>query len=430
MNLGEKLADLVLHGSEGVAALEDVLRSWAQTAGLQHPQLSALQFELLRRYKPILVVGDLVVVTRFRDVVEVLSRSDAFHAQYMPIMERLAGRGTLGMDDTPEYRADAAVLRRAMKPSDGDRLAESAAALSGELVARHTPARSLDLIPDLFGVVPVRLIAEYFGTPGLDPETQQIWSNILFEAIFGNVRDDVAKLTREQLATAAGWRYYIDSLIADRKRQIAAGADLPDDLMTRLLQMQGSPEGSLSDDRIRANLIYMTVGFLPQISKILTLALDELLNRPAELAALQGAARDDNDALVSAYIFEALRFNAETPGLFRRADSDQPVILAAGTRHQTTLPRGALVLAATQSAMFDEEVLTAPAHFRVDRPWNHYLYFGAGQHRCFGEYLSQSIVPEIVKPLLKQVDLRRAPGHHGELQWAGIWPSHLHVEFA
>ena len=95
-------------------------------------------------------------------------------------------------------------------------------------------------------------------------------------------------------------------------------------------------------------------------------ALDQLLQRPDALAQAHAAAAAGNDALFAAYVFEALRFNPNNPGVFRVAAEDYTV--AKGTMRATTIPKGASVLAATQSAMFDENKVDSPNEFRVDRP--------------------------------------------------------------
>jgi len=81
------------------------------------------------------------------------------------------------------------------------------------------------------------------------------------------------------------------------------------------------------------------------------------------------------------------------------------------------------VIAATQSAMFDERMVDQPNQFRVDRPEYLNMHFGYGLHTCFGQYVNRVQIPGILKPLLKRPGLRRA----GELQYDGPFPSSLPV---
>ena len=80
------------------------------------------------------------------------------------------------------------------------------------------------------------------------------------------------------------------------------------------------------------------------------------------------------------------------------------------TFHATRIPKGMMVLAATQSAMFDETMVSDAHEFRIDRPsWN-YMHFGFGLHECFGRFISQMLIPGILWPLFKRPGLRRAAG--------------------
>ena len=183
----------------------------------------------------------------------------------------------------------------------------------------------------------------------------------------------------------------------------------------------------MDDLAIRNNLIGLLTGAIPTTAKCCTQALDELLKRPAELERAQAAARADDDRLFARYVFEALRFNPNNPGLFRVAADDYTI--AKGSLHATPIPKGAPVLAATQSAMFDERIVDSPHEFRVDRPDYIYMHWGYGLHTCFGQYVNQVQIPGILKPLLKRQGLRRAAGLAGQLMYDGPFPSNLGVEF-
>ena len=69
----------------------------------------------------------------------------------------------------------------------------------------------------------------------------------------------------------------------------------------------------MDDVAIRNNLLGLLVDAIPTTSKCCAEALDELLKRPTELAQAQEAARNNNVALLSRYVFEALRINPNNP---------------------------------------------------------------------------------------------------------------------
>lgn len=415
----------------------------------QHPKSPLPLFAALRRWKPNLILGKIAIVTTSADVQEVMSRSDAFRVTlYPPRMEPLTGLTPLVMDDTPEYHhdstalrralagpaagsADAAALRRAICPEDEERIRDFVNQTAAQIVDEAKPAGRIDLVQDLANTVPIRLCADYFGTPGIDEATQLRWARTLFFEMF--IVQGTPVISREAVDAAAAWKNHTCGLMAQRRADVEAGKPVPDDIMGRLLRQRALTEEEddkePGDRRIWGNLIHMTVGFLPQVAKVTALAIEELIDRPEQLAPAQKAARTDNDELLGAYLWEALRFNAHPAMLFRQCAFDADYVLAAGTSRATRIPAGTLTLAALQSAMFDEEALDRPQEFRVDRPWEQYLFFGLGQHQCLGQHISRLAVPLIAKPLLRQHQLRRAPGSAGRMAWETVFPDRMMVDF-
>jgi cytochrome P450 len=281
----------------------------------------------------------------------------------------------------------------------------------------------IDVVSELADPVADRVIAQYFGTPGPDTATQLRWARNLFEHIFLNVGDK-RDVRERALADAGEMRPHLDALIAARRAGIESGADVPDDVLTRLLR-HSSSEGGLQVIAIRHNLVGLIAGWIPTVSKAFAGAIEELLRRPAELERAQKAARDGDRELVAAYIFEAMRFRPQTWAVLRTCAVDRTV--AEGTRRATTMHRGAKVLVAIQSAMFDEREVTAPQEFRVDRPWSDYLHFGHGLHTCFGLEINRVHLPAMATALLEGPPIARAPGPAGKLRWNGPYPVGLTV---
>ncbi|HEY9231026.1 MAG TPA: cytochrome P450, partial [Blastocatellia bacterium] len=248
----------------------------------------------------------------------------------------------------------------------------------------------------------------------------------IFRDIFLNLNNDPQVTARADQA-ATQMNAYMDQLIAQRKAELATGQNGRDDFLTRLLHMQAQAEPAIDDAWIRRNVGGTILGAIETTSKAATQALDQLLSRPDQLQISQQAARDGDDRLLSACVFEALRFNPHNPIILRHCD--QPYTLAKGSRHETVIPEGSLVFAGTLSAMFDPEAFASPDTFRSDRPAEQYLHFGHGMHTCFGEYVNRVQLPVALQRLLRQKGLRRAPGDAGRLQFDGPFPDRLFVEF-
>ena len=376
----------------------------------------------LRRHRPIISTRRLAIVTRAADVREILGDHDDFTVElYEPKMAAITGPFILGLDDTALYRHDHGALRAAVRPEDLPAVGEAMLAGARQCVAAAASGR-IDVVAELADPAIDGVIAGYFGTPGPDIATQLRWARSLFHEIFINVGNRPAVRERA-LADAAQMRPHLDALIAARKGAIESGADLPDDVLTRLLRMQR--QDGLHDIAIRHNLIGLIVGWIPTVSKAFALAIEELLNRPAELEGAQRAARAGDRELVGTYIFEALRFRPQNWALLRKCAADHTV--AAGTRRETRIRAGATVVAATQSAMFDESAVGTPQRFRLDRPPSDYLHFGHGLHTCFGQQINCVQLPALATALLEGPRVQRVPGEAGKLRWRGPYPSGLGV---
>lgn len=404
------------------AAKSQLLLQWLQA----RPQEL---FAELREHRPILESPVATVVTKYADVLEVLRRDQAFSvAPYTANIERVVGPFVLGMDNTPRYQHDISILRLVVRPEDLNRIRSFVARATDEVLE---PARShgrLDLVRDLSRIVPARLMGHYFGVTGPDEETLLRWTRAMYYDIFLNLRG--LPEAREAAATAGSeMKAHLDRVIASRRAAVQAREVVPDDVLTRLLRMQCTPEASFDDAAIRDNLIGLVVGAVDTTSKAMVHAIDELLRRPDSLRAAADAARSAEDDLLTHYIYEALRFNPQSNVLQRI--SVQPYTLAKGTERQADIRTGTVVFVALMSAMFDEDHVDVPQEFRTDRSLDfEYLHFGEGLHACLGRFIAKAMIVEMSKRLLGAGELRRAEGATGEVRYGGygLLPDALELE--
>lgn len=135
---------------------------------------------------------------------------------------------------------------------------------------------------------------------------------------------------------------------------IAGGVAVPDDVLARCLANHAAGLPGYKDVEIHTAILCMIVGGPPQPPMVLPQAVDQLLRRPAWLAAAQEAARtssSDDEGRLRRIIFEAMRFDPLAPGFRRTAVTDPE--LARGTTRARLIPAGATVFAAAASAMMD-----------------------------------------------------------------------------
>jgi cytochrome P450 len=374
-------------------------------------------FAILRRIKPILLIKNYALVTRFEDVQEVLARDDVFQVTYGKKMRVITGGQDffLGMQNSPEYTRDVSHMRSVVRREDiPNRIDPFLQKTATDLVA--AAGSQLDVVKQLSKTVPARWIADYFGCPPPSDQQLEDWGSVIFQYLFTDLNDD-PKLAQAAGTAAAELRNWLDETIAARK---GTGV-VKDDVLGRCLLLQVAGLPAMDDLSIRNNLLGLLVGAIPTTSKCCAQALDQLFDRPEELRRAQAAALADDDVLLTKYVFEALRFNPNNPALFRVAAEDYR--LGRASLHATTILKGTSVVAATQSAMFDECFVEQPNEFRIGRLEYLNMHFGYGLHTCFGQYVNRVQIPAILKPLLKRPGLRRA----GEMQYEGPFPSSLPV---
>ena len=385
-------------------------------------------FALLRRHSPIVTLpGPTTIVTLNEDVKEVLGDAARFTADlYGPKMEQITGPFILGVDDTPLYHHDHAAMDRAVTAADLPRLGDAMFETARELVAARRDEGEIDVVAQLADPALDRVIADYFGTPGPDTATQLRWARSIFQELFINV-GNLPTVRERAHADAAEWRPHLDALIAERKRRLQAGEEVPDDVLTRLLRFQDEGEPSFRDIAIRHNLLGNITGWIPTVSNAFARIVDELLEREDELERAQVAARAGDRELVGRYAFEASRFNPQNFALLRYVPRETTI--AAGTERETRVKKGTTVFAATLSAMHDDRAIEAPGEFRVNRQWSDYMLFGHGLHSCYGQQIVRAQMPALATALLEGAPIRRSGGRAGRMRFDGPFPSGLTVRF-
>jgi cytochrome P450 len=355
-------------------------------------------------------------------VVEALTRDTDFTVSQInaPNINRLDGPFILGMDRSAQYDREAGLLHQAVRREDLERIRTLVSSQAETLIAALRPQRRLDVVNDVARIVAVRTVATYFGMPGPDEATMMRWLRDIFYDVFLNLTNN--KTVRAAALRSGGeLRAHMDLVIAQRKSKAAADVP-PDDVLGRLLALEGAANPWLDDDTVRRNLSGLIVGAVETTSKLVTLILEELFRRPVVLLQARAAALAGDIEKVRLYAYEAGRFNPQTPMIFRYCPAETE--LAKGTPRARRIPAGTTMVLGTLSAMFDPEGFVSPGEFRIDRGVE-YLHFGFGMHRCFGYLINDVQIPEIIAALLRLPGLRRA----GCLKYEGPFPQRMIVEF-
>jgi len=388
-------------------------------------------FAELRANRPIFVMPGPApaVVTRYRDVAEVAEVGSVFGVRPYAATNAVIMGGAnflLGMEDSPQYEFEVSALRVVIRRTDLDLIRSYVAANARALTGKAGAAGQLEIAEGFGRALPLQLAGQYFGVPGPDPGTLGTWIRTMFVELFLNLNQDPA-ITAAGAQAGKAMGTYIEGLIAQIRADRKGGAAPKDDILGRLLTAQSDPATSLSDDRVRDNLIGLLVGMIDNTQMGVVNTMDVLFNHPDKLQAAVAAAKAGDPGQLLPFVQEALRFHPPAPVLVRLTTQDY--VLAKGTDRETSIPAGKVVFAANSSAMMDETELDAPREFREGRPEYQYLLFGGGTHRCFGKYISQVQITEIVRSLLVLPGIRRASGDAGKLVYEGFFPKSFTVEF-
>lgn len=396
---------------EGFAkSIESRLAQKFQTA-LQNEPLGV--FALLRKLQPILETKSFTLVTRFDDVEEVLSRNAVFTVKpYVPKMDPSLGVFMLDRDDTVYNQRDKGIMRALIQQSDMAGVGALAAKFARDEIGRAAGA-PFDVVANLSRKVPVSITGAYFGFPGPDLETMLRWSYWTQYDMFHNLTDNAIVHAHSVDAGQSMHRYVLEDLLPSRTKEVEASPDAFDDIVSRLIKLQ-TPD-SIGFDVVRrvVNICGLLIGGVETSSAAIAQSLNQLFDRPEQLAKAQAAARANDQATVYRYWREALRFQPINPFVLRRCVQDYTVAASQSRAH--LVKAGSLVLASTTSAMHDESVVPNASAFDVDRPDYHYLHYGYGHHLCLGNQVADAQCAAIMTELLKQPGLRRLSS--SQLDW-------------
>ncbi|MCB0720003.1 MAG: cytochrome P450 [Bacteroidetes bacterium] len=392
-------------------ALADKIAYWIQWKNDQF-------FGILRLLIPIfrLPKGGPVLVTRFKDVQEVLSRPDTFGVVYAPMMDKSVGPFMLARDNTVYNRRDKGIMRSLIDDKDHPEIRKRVSRIASKCIQQGTVDGTLELVASVTRRAPILLTGKYFGFPGPDVETMMRWSKATQLDMFhnqtmsGKVHDDSILAGREM------WEYITNELLPKRRKQLRKNPER-NDIVSRMLSTQCPAHIGWDEGRIVSNIMGLLVGGIETTSQAVIQIVDELLSRPKQLDGARQAALHGDEALFARYCWEALRFNPINPVVFRQCNQDYR--LASGTFRTKLIRKGRVVVVGTRSAMEDPREVARPRKFRTNRPDYQYLHLGFGEHRCLGDGVSMVQVPEIVKQIVLLKNLRRMPGKAGQIDFGG-----------
>jgi cytochrome P450 len=393
----------------------------------------------LRRLRPILVLTifkKVVVVTRDRDVREVLQRFDDFTLGDFIDPGMPWGTFLMTVDWRQRHAQERQWLQSAVDPTDVARIR----AIVDARCQQIPPAGGrMDVVTQLLEPVVVDIAREYFGVPPLAGSLQKM--ALAMRDLAGIIMVNPPIRSEPWSRSRASIAGITDLVLKELSR--AATPPYPDNLLTRLVQRLRHPDKPdwFDEDWIRRYLTGLIATGGATIVRAGAGAIDQILEHPAALQEAQSVAADLDQAIkrgeqqrvdelrtkLRHFLYEALRFRPMLPLLIR--DAPRETVIAYGTKDARIVPAGARVFAPPLAAMFDPEAFPEPLRFDASRPLESYLHFGFGPRHCFGQYIAETALLEIFRSLLLRSGLSRAAGPDGQLVFDGPAAAGLVVTF-
>ncbi len=267
-------------------------------------------------------------------------------------------------------------------------------AIAEGLIRPHMGAET-DILNQIAGPLPARIVAEVLGAPAEDIPH---FSAMVYPAMRALSLRPSANIETDVQSLAALDDYITDLLTARRK-------DPQDDFLSAYVSQVD--EAGLSADEARVQISSVILAGSDTTRMALCSTLAQLLRHPDQWAAFIA----DPDGLKANVAAEGLRYDPVIGSLPRVALQDFELGGAV-------IPKDAVIAPIIPAILRDPDVYAAPDCFdinRGDHPRYHPV-FGAGAHRCLGEALARGELEEALAAfasLAQNAELITAPNLSG-----------------
>jgi cytochrome P450 len=386
---------------------------------ISHPLPLRIGYGLLRRLRPISVIGRIARVSKANDVADVLARFDDF-----TVAEHLGpkmpwGQFLLSLDGREQHARERQLLESVVSRSrDGERLK----ALADEALkpARATGRREIDVVKDMCEPVVWAIAHRYYGVPMMRPNVAEMMR--LMSALGSIVISEPpkeSKLWNQQRDSIDEFTRRLDDEITMKVKAGSPG----DDILSRLIRELVAGTPGIDQSFVRRYVTGLATAGTATVVRAAAHAVDGLLARPTALKDAQRLAAEFTgtmrDPAKSASVeplrekllqvaYEALRFRPMLPLMSRYCPRD--ALVGKGMSHARMIHAGKHVITPPIAANFDPKRFKDPRSFRTDRALDDYLHFGVDPRKCFGKYVADTAIIAIVHEVLGLKAVKRAAG--------------------
>jgi cytochrome P450 len=331
--------------------------------------------------------GGVYLPTRYEDVRAIALDHNNFSSRQVIVRDFVPARGGSAppiTNDPPRHQNARRALLPAFTPAAVDRLVPRTREICNELIdaiLARDDSRS-DAALDYAQHVPVRVIALLLGVPDSDGDRFRDW---ILQQLESGV--EASEELEQSLAEMAE---YFGALVAERQRQVAAGAELGTDIVGQLLQARYDDGTKFTTTHVVNSLRLLLVAGIDTTWSSIGAALWHLARVPADRARLA-----TEPALIPAAIEEFLRAYAPVT-MARRIKNDTVV---GGCQYKA----GEMVLLPFPAANRDPGFIADPNKILIDRKENRHAAFGLGIHRCIGSNLARMELKVALEEWLRRI---------------------------
>ncbi len=225
---------------------------------------------------------------------------------------------------------------------------------------------SVEFVHDWARVLPLRVVCEMIGIPGVDVAQMAVWAEGLTAA--SGVADAAARHAGDR--AVEGFAEYVSSMIAERR------AARRDDLLTALIGAEEAGD-RLSSDELVAMVVQLIFAGHETTQNLLGNGMYRLVQHPDQLALLASEPQR-----IPGAVEEMLRY--DPPIIFTSRIATAPMEIGG-----IPVAKDQLVMLNLTSANHDPARFVDPSRFDVTRADVRHLSFGHGLHFCLGASLAR-----------------------------------------
>jgi cytochrome P450 len=334
--------------------------------------------------------GGYWIATRYQDILAIAQAKDSFTSDKTvdPLTGEVKGGNTIpslspyrllpNESDSPEWESVRTFLNRRFSPKAVEERRPQTRAWVDELIDRVIESGEIDFLEDFTNPLPGYVTMDIFGFPLAD------WNRFADPAhrLIYLTQDDAG--FAEAFANLDYFRQRVDEEVEKRRR------DPRDDLLGLLAngEVDGAP---LDRQRIQEISWQVLAGGVDTTTALTANVLLHLGRRPDHRQRLI-----DEPELLPIACEEFVRYFSPVHGPARNAKADVEI-------DGWKFDKGDRVTLAYSSGNRDPEIFDDPEELVLDRIPNRHIGFGAGMHRCMGNYLARMMFQEMITGVLTRI---------------------------